>query len=103
VGVRAHNLANSNKAGLAQGEAVSVIQAVVKGSGRAMEVLPGANAAKVAIGTVNGVVGGPPGTAAAVLIESNGAATLGTAAVKMEGKGVDILKKVVGFVADKAK
>jgi RHS repeat-associated protein len=82
-------VANSNKA--------------VKVSGRAMEVLPGANGAKVAIGTVNGVVNGPPGTAAAVLIGSDGAATVGTATVSMVGKGVDVVKSVVEFVANKVK
>jgi hypothetical protein len=93
-------IANSNKAGLAQNEAVSVIQTVVKESGRAMEVLPGANGAKVAIGTVNGA---PSGTAAAVLIESNGTATLGTAAVKTEFTGSEIVQSIVNFVALKAK
>ena len=65
-----------------------------------MQVLPGANGAKVAIGTVQGA---PTGTASAVLIESNGVAILGNAAVKTELKGAEIVQTIVGFVANKAK
>jgi len=73
---------------------------VVKESGKAMQILPVANGARVAIGTVEGV---PVGSAAAVFVESNGAATLGTAIVKTEIKGTKIVQSIADFVAIKPK
>jgi len=65
-----------------------------------MQILPVANGTRVAIGTVEGV---PVGSAAAVFVESNGAATLGTAIVKTEIKGTKIGQSIADFVAIKPK
>jgi RHS repeat-associated protein len=79
---------NINKAGLAQKEAVAVVQGVVKNASKEMQVVAGANGTQYAIGTVQA------GVAPAVQIAKDGVSTLGTVTVKL----LESSKEIVKFV-----